>query len=1351
MAFDIEGAKKAGYSPQEIADFLGQTHKFDVGGARKSGYNDDEIIGFLAKKQADEAMPKEKGVVGKALDQLAAGPETAANLLSGAVGQLAGGAVNLRDMLSGQLTKNNMMDAKGEEVANALTYQPRSDSGKQAVDMIQKGFGAVAKAAGQHSLGFQEKARSVVGAEPMTDLEKEKATILGETIGEVGMNFLPLPIAGKVVRGSKGRKLDVDPKMAEQQAKIEALKQQKEAGEGYQRALTEMDAEMVKYPKDMQAPQVGLGGARQPHPDGVATKLPNRTSFVERQRAYDDDMARISDETKQADTTYQQGITRDTPVPEVTPPAILGDTWKPVVEAGKSDPQQPAIFRPFEQEQPKPPVAERPLAPDPGEAFLKDPQAVIKDYETRQAKEAATKAEEKVAKLEERVKELQRGGADPTKAVRLDATRDALAKAKSELDSVYGTVTGGKPGGRQSGAFDPSVFGEGISKLLSKVVRKRPEPKVLPKSNKTVASVAEAAKERTPFAELKKRAPDILTEEIPDGIINTPIRELTNNSFMAHFTDSKFVRWASESIQDIVRGSEAKALQVKNGEIYGLDRIGKAVIDPKSPRGLWDTITKREKADVAKLANEFGGRYKLTKEEILNLGMSEGTARAYLAFDKAFRTAIDDVNSFRDRPISTLEGYFPRARFGDWKVTVTDKSGKVVWADLFMNKHGAKRIAAELREKFPEGEFTISDPKALQKDRGNPYNTSTVPFEELLQTIKRDDPRREAVISAIKEIKSKRGFGRHSIKREFVEGGDLTPDNFYKTFEHYIDSAYRHKANLEMEKMAKEVRWDTDFQNAKAKDWLNDAVSFSKGANGKIAEYIDAVANIPAKMLGFGPTATRRTLAAANNYFMMKALFFFRPGFLVSQMVQPIAFGPQWAAHYRLKGKDGGSFTKAYYEAEKGLMSGDPGLKDFINNYMLPRGSISPDLVHSMSLFGKDMSHSKLLRQVTGQSVAQSIESFGRIQTAASGYYFFKSAGLKGKDLYKQAEQFTNDVMVDYSRQEAPKWVNKLGVLGQAMGPLTTFQTHFWSTFGLFAKDILDNPKNPKAYAPMAMQMAQTALWGGLTGTLLLKEADFIIDFLNAMHIPSKLHKAGLLEDEERWPTLTERILTNDNIPDFLAFGPFALLPGSPNFAASMAAPEMRLPFGDDFNPMNTVPGLNLVGQLATSFYEAVGNGTEAEWKKFAKTALPNMAGKIVDVLDDSGDIKEVAHNDRGQATVELTDERVKARLMGSTSTSEVRERLGERTSKEDLKYNNEIKNKVLGLYVDEVMQGEGKHDLGELAERLNALGMTDKAIDRAVTREIKEREVVSAERNVGRMTTPTQQRKYDIQESFKR
>lgn len=44
MPFDLEGARKAGYSDAEIADFLGADKKFDVPGARKAGYSDAEII-----------------------------------------------------------------------------------------------------------------------------------------------------------------------------------------------------------------------------------------------------------------------------------------------------------------------------------------------------------------------------------------------------------------------------------------------------------------------------------------------------------------------------------------------------------------------------------------------------------------------------------------------------------------------------------------------------------------------------------------------------------------------------------------------------------------------------------------------------------------------------------------------------------------------------------------------------------------------------------------------------------------------------------------------------------------------------------------------------------------------------------------------------------------------------------------------------------------------------------------------------------------------------------------------------------------------------------------------------------
>lgn len=46
--FDIDGARKAGYSDAEIADHLGKQQNFDVGAARKSGYSDTEILSHLS-------------------------------------------------------------------------------------------------------------------------------------------------------------------------------------------------------------------------------------------------------------------------------------------------------------------------------------------------------------------------------------------------------------------------------------------------------------------------------------------------------------------------------------------------------------------------------------------------------------------------------------------------------------------------------------------------------------------------------------------------------------------------------------------------------------------------------------------------------------------------------------------------------------------------------------------------------------------------------------------------------------------------------------------------------------------------------------------------------------------------------------------------------------------------------------------------------------------------------------------------------------------------------------------------------------------------------------------------------
>ena len=54
MAFDIEGARQAGYSDAEIANHLAQSSKFDAEGARKSGYTDAEIISHLGTQTKKE-------------------------------------------------------------------------------------------------------------------------------------------------------------------------------------------------------------------------------------------------------------------------------------------------------------------------------------------------------------------------------------------------------------------------------------------------------------------------------------------------------------------------------------------------------------------------------------------------------------------------------------------------------------------------------------------------------------------------------------------------------------------------------------------------------------------------------------------------------------------------------------------------------------------------------------------------------------------------------------------------------------------------------------------------------------------------------------------------------------------------------------------------------------------------------------------------------------------------------------------------------------------------------------------------------------------------------------------------
>jgi len=140
MAFDIEGARKEGYSDADIAGYLAKQRKFDLAGARKEGYSDADVIAHLTKStpkfepraatpadipgavpQPTPPMAADRGI----LDYIVGGPEAALSAVTGlAAVPIAAGA----GILTGKMGQPNQ-DVTGR-VMRGIQYQPRTQTGQ---------------------------------------------------------------------------------------------------------------------------------------------------------------------------------------------------------------------------------------------------------------------------------------------------------------------------------------------------------------------------------------------------------------------------------------------------------------------------------------------------------------------------------------------------------------------------------------------------------------------------------------------------------------------------------------------------------------------------------------------------------------------------------------------------------------------------------------------------------------------------------------------------------------------------------------------------------------------------------------------------------------------------------------------------------------------------------------------------------------------------------------------------------------------------------------------------------------------------------------------------------------------
>jgi hypothetical protein len=149
---------------------------------------DDEITSIVDGGATKEPTPALKQSLGqqfmKGIGDISSAPEVIANMGTGLVGQAAGGLHGLGTLLTGGGLDKAV--AASQNTADALTYQPRNQAAKQALDLMGRGFGAV-----------NEKLGEVGGT-----VGGEVGRSIGENALPVAMTLAPVPKVARAIRES---------------------------------------------------------------------------------------------------------------------------------------------------------------------------------------------------------------------------------------------------------------------------------------------------------------------------------------------------------------------------------------------------------------------------------------------------------------------------------------------------------------------------------------------------------------------------------------------------------------------------------------------------------------------------------------------------------------------------------------------------------------------------------------------------------------------------------------------------------------------------------------------------------------------------------------------------------------------------------------------------------------------------------------------------------------------------------------------------------------------------------------------------------------------------------------------
>lgn len=572
----------------------------------------------------------------------------------------------------------------------------------------------------------------------------------------------------------------------------------------------------------------------------------------------------------------------------------------------------------------------------------------------------------------------------------------------------------------------------------------------------------------------------------------------------------------------------------------------------------WEKLTSKEQDSLWPAMIAAEGKEVLSKERLLQLGMSDKQIAAYGKYRSVMDKVFEKINQARalvgKGPIPARQGYIMSRFLGDFKIDVVDSEGKRIHMIGATTQWGAERAAAVMRERYPN--LTFSKPRHEPTHRIGSTDDVNKGYQALLGLLDEQDPRVAAIESTMQEYTNNKGYDALGYKRHFIPKSETPVKGFEGNKEWltqrentrqglhatmvYIDQAMRWAELQEANQTIKKLLTDKDITEKQpnstdfVKNYFDQAAGRSKG----LTRAIDTISDFVAENTGIGHSLQTRSLRETKQFFTSLYLGFWNLGFSASQILQPVQMMPAWLHYLRQQGA-----TKALPQALA------MGMRDaiwygFNNDKMTPFGReamkhadeygiTDAHFLDDVRSINESKVHDWYTKLTTYNMTAP--EKVARRMTYMMFAHFLNENGAKKRTLFETASNLTDMAMVDYRLHERANMYKMLGVVGESASALTTFKHNYYSQMWALGK---------RGGTPVVANMiGMTMLFAGLMGFYGREEVDAIINLINEV-------------STKRVPTLTETILKT---PDTVAFGGLSAATGldmSPKFSMSNIFPD---------------------------------------------------------------------------------------------------------------------------------------------------------------------------------------------------